>query len=194
MTSSQCHTAPTQTAFTSGTGHAVSVRPSCTSVVLPACENRSVGGASAVPDHSPTPRGPRESGRERLRQVGAKAAGRTTGNGHFRARRGGDPRDTPPQGRRVSLRSPTPPTPAPFLGRPRPRCAGQDHLVAQPGPQPTRNHEGAGGLLACQFLLELCAQFGCGPRGDKDAVAAGIQAPGVWGGCGAGPDRAEPEP
>src|SRR5216683_8198927 len=55
------HTSPIQCPLSAGTLRVVTVRPIAVSVVSPACGDPLRGSASAVPDHSPTPRGtPRE--------------------------------------------------------------------------------------------------------------------------------------
>ncbi len=64
------------------TRRAGTVRPSAASVVPLACEDHLRWSASAVPDLCPTPRGPRDRGRERLRQM-VVPAGRRGGNGHY---------------------------------------------------------------------------------------------------------------
>lgn len=112
---------PAQRPHTVTTPRATTVRPDTRAAVSPACENRSVAGASAVPALTLTPRGLRGRGRERLRRVSAKAC-----------RRRGEPSGHPspqPQG------SPEAPPATPSLtppGQPeRPRYAGPRHLAAQ---------------------------------------------------------------
>jgi ribosomal protein S18 acetylase RimI-like enzyme len=83
---------------------------------LPA-KTPSGGLASAVPDHSPTPRGPRESGRERLRQKRAQAGG-TTGDGHSVPVAGEPPWNPAPKPPRFPG---GPPAPPPYPSCPKPK-------------------------------------------------------------------------
>src|SRR5690242_2776804 len=66
-------TPPIQLPHTAPTARAATVWSSAAPVVSPACEDPLRGSASAVPDLTLTPRGPRGRGRERLRQMVVQA-------------------------------------------------------------------------------------------------------------------------
>ena len=140
----------------------------CGRARCPVClREGSVGGASAVPDHSPTPRGPRESGRERLRRVGAKAAGRRdNGERALRARGGGRPEGHPasaPQGfPPVTPHTPHTPHPTRVLKRPLwvmfwPTAV---HAAAETQDTPLRESSGPALGLGTTDQARVCALAG----------------------------------
>src|SRR6185437_16879905 len=101
------HTMSAQRSRNQETKRAVTVRAPDVPDVAPTCGDPLRGSASAVPDHSPTPRGPRESGRERLRQMVVQAGGGGKPSEHPSPQPPGFPKGFPP--RPSSFAPPGPP-------------------------------------------------------------------------------------
>ena len=121
-------TSPTQPAHTVSTGRVATVRPPAAPLVPPACGDPLRGSASAVPDLTLTPRGPRGRGRERLRQMVVQAGA------------GGNHRGTSKPGSRGSPRTPLPSAPP---ARPVGPLRG-GNLLARAGCCLTRNYTSTG--------------------------------------------------
>jgi hypothetical protein len=146
------------------------------------------GLACAVPDLTPTPRGPRGRGRERLRQIVQKQqAGGTTGNGHFVPVAGtppGNPAPKPPRfpgGFPAPLPYPSWPTQGPATRGTTPGGTGRTptHEERTCGTSNPRSHLCASviGVSFCQRVLESL------PRKQAPACFAEVR---FWQGVGGG--------